>query len=184
MESLKKNNFQDEIILIDDKSTDNTIKTILNYKKKNQIKNIKIITNSQNLGPGLSRNKGIRVASGRYIIFLDSDDTVNINEIREIKRKIVNNEYPDLVLGLYSKDNFPFSNKFIFKDIAEEKIFYNYELIKPLNKHNIVFEEAWPFIVKKEFLSIWNLFLYFYHLFIRIIKNQKHFKSLLNIFIH
>ena len=63
LESLKKNNFQDEIILIDDKSTDNTIKTILNYKKKNQIKNIKIITNSQNLGPGLSRNKGIRVAS-------------------------------------------------------------------------------------------------------------------------
>ncbi len=153
LESLKKNNFQDEIILIDDKSTDNTIKTILNYKKKNQIKNIKIITNSQNLGPGLSRNKGIRVASGRYIIFLDSDDTVNINEIREIKRKIVNNEYPDLVLGLYSKDNFPFSNKFIFKDIAEEKIFYNYELIKLLNKHNIVFEEAWPFIVKKEFLK-------------------------------
>ena len=153
LESLKKNNFQDEIILIDDKSTDNTIKTILNYKKKNQINNIKIITNSQNLGPGLSRNKGIRVASGRYIIFLDSDDTVNINEIREIKKKIVNNEYPDLVLGLYSKDNFPFSNKFIFKDIAEEKIFYNYELIKLLNKHNIVFEEAWPFIVKKEFLK-------------------------------
>tara|TARA_A100001011_G_scaffold382723_1_gene452937 strand:- start:3687 stop:4940 length:1254 start_codon:yes stop_codon:yes gene_type:complete len=153
LENLKKNNHQNEIILVDDNSTDNTIKTVLNFKKTNKIKNIKIIKNSKNLGPGSSRNKAIRAASGQYVIFLDSDDSVNNNEIYKIKKKIIKNKYPDLVLGLYSKDNFPFSNKFIFKGIAGEKMFSNYQLIKLFNKHNVVFEEAWPFIVKKKFLE-------------------------------
>ena len=40
-------------------------------------KRIKIILNSKNIGAGLSRNKAIRLAKGKYINFLDSDDLWN-----------------------------------------------------------------------------------------------------------
>ncbi len=41
------------------------------YKSNNKIK---IINNEQNIGAGLSRNKGIKYSNGKYICFLDADD--------------------------------------------------------------------------------------------------------------
>ncbi len=62
-----------EIILIyDNKSKDDLLKLKELVKKR---KNIKIILNKKNIGAGLSRNKGIKFANGKYICFLDSDDT-------------------------------------------------------------------------------------------------------------
>lgn len=61
-----------ELILVDDKSTDNSIEIISKYIEKN--KNIRLIKNESNSGAAMSRNKGIDVANGKYIAFLDADD--------------------------------------------------------------------------------------------------------------
>ena len=61
-----------EFIIVDDCSTDQTLNIILTYKKKDQ--RIRIIKNNQNLGIAISRNKGIDLAQGKYIAFMDSDD--------------------------------------------------------------------------------------------------------------
>lgn len=57
-----------EIIVVDDCSTDNTLKVLEKFD------NIKVIKNDKNLGIGLTRNKLLDNASGEYVFFLDSDD--------------------------------------------------------------------------------------------------------------
>ncbi len=73
IESVINQTFQNwEMILVDDHSNDGSFELISNIAK---IENrIKIIRNKENLGSGLSRNKAIKLANGKYIAFLDSDD--------------------------------------------------------------------------------------------------------------
>jgi teichuronic acid biosynthesis glycosyltransferase TuaG len=60
-----------ELILVDDCSTDGSIKLIKPYLKD---KRISLLKNKVNSGAAISRNKGIDAAKGRYIAFLDADD--------------------------------------------------------------------------------------------------------------
>ena len=61
-----------EHILIDDCSTDNSLRIICNLASANI--NVKYISNDKNRGPVISRNLGIQKARGKYIAFLDADD--------------------------------------------------------------------------------------------------------------
>lgn len=61
-----------ELIVVDDCSKDNTYEIIEQFAIAE--KRIHIVHMSQNVGPGVCRNKGIELAQGRYISFLDSDD--------------------------------------------------------------------------------------------------------------
>jgi glycosyltransferase involved in cell wall biosynthesis len=63
-----------EIIIVNDGSTDNTKDIISSFANENN--NIKII-NQDNLKQGAARNNGIKIASGEYIGFVDSDDWVD-----------------------------------------------------------------------------------------------------------
>ena len=62
-----------EIIVINDGSTDNTLKILKDYNKH---KNIKIHT-TINQGVSVARNLGISLAKGEWITFIDADDTVS-----------------------------------------------------------------------------------------------------------
>ena len=68
-----------EIILVDDKSSDKTIRKIKNIKDKR----IKIIKFNKNMGAAAARNKGIEAATGDYICFLDSDDYWILDKIEK-----------------------------------------------------------------------------------------------------
>lgn len=67
-----------EIILINDGSIDKT-KFAINLFQKPKDNRIKIINNDKNIGLPASLNKGIKEASGEYIVRVDSDDYVNVN---------------------------------------------------------------------------------------------------------
>lgn len=66
-----------EIILINDGSTDNSLKICKQYQKIDS--RIKIINNKINKGVSYSRNKGLEVAKGDFIGFVDSDDYIEEN---------------------------------------------------------------------------------------------------------
>tara|TARA_B000000460_G_C21491710_1_gene381908 strand:+ start:393 stop:1040 length:648 start_codon:yes stop_codon:yes gene_type:complete len=73
VQNILKNNY--EIIIVDDGSTDNSIKEI----KKQRTSNMKIIRNKKNLGLPASLNIGIRAAKGMYVVRVDADDWVHNN---------------------------------------------------------------------------------------------------------
>lgn len=60
-----------EHIIIDDGSTDNTLNALRRLEK--EYSHVKVIS-QDNQGAGVARNKGITIAKGKYIAFLDADD--------------------------------------------------------------------------------------------------------------
>lgn len=63
-----------EVILVDDCSSDNSVKIINEFQEKD--KRIKLVKNYKNMGPLYSRYKGAKYSKGDYLIFVDSDDIV------------------------------------------------------------------------------------------------------------
>ncbi len=69
-----------EIICVDDKSTDGSL-SICEDACKNDNRII-IVRNEKNEGPSVVRNKGIELAKGKYLFFIDSDDFIEENTIQ------------------------------------------------------------------------------------------------------
>lgn len=78
-----------EILCINDGSTDKSWDVLTEYAKKD--KRIKAL-NQKNIGVGATRNKGIDLAHGEFIIFMDPDDFYPDNEVLEtLYNNAVNN---------------------------------------------------------------------------------------------
>jgi teichuronic acid biosynthesis glycosyltransferase TuaG len=73
IESVQKQTFTDwEMLIIDDCSPDETASVVRKLAEKDP--RIRLLKTPVNSGPAETRNIGLRVAQGRYIAFLDSDD--------------------------------------------------------------------------------------------------------------
>jgi len=83
-----------EIICVDDCSPDNSADVILSLQQKNPM--LTLIRHSANQGPGPARNSGIDAATGDYIVFLDSDDSLIDGGLPALE--LLTRQSPDLVL--------------------------------------------------------------------------------------
>lgn len=72
-----------QVILIDDGSTDKSLKICNELKRDIKEFTIEIIT-GENEGVSSARNKGIQASKGRYIMFIDADDFISKNAIRKL----------------------------------------------------------------------------------------------------
>ena len=61
-----------EVLIIYDDPNKKDLNLIKKLKKKD--KRVRLIINKNNIGPGYSRNKGLKMATGNYVAFLDADD--------------------------------------------------------------------------------------------------------------
>lgn len=87
-----------EVILVNDGSRDNCDQICVKYANKYQ--NLKYIK-QENQGVSAARNKGLGIATGEYISFVDPDDTISDSYIRDILKELVTE--PDLLILKYKK---------------------------------------------------------------------------------
>jgi len=108
----------DELIFVNDCSTDNTL-DLLNKINLKKIKKV-IINTPRNLGPGGARNLGVKNSINDYILFLDSDIEISENLFEIFVEKI---QKYDVVVGIY---HFKSLNNGFFQNI---KSYYFYFLL-------------------------------------------------------
>ena len=100
LKSLENQTCKDfEIIFIDDCSTDDSFQELKKYSEESNL-SIICVQNDKNLGPGKTRNRGIEIANGRYVIFIDSDDYIENNTF-EIMNKIIDETDVDCIIFDY-----------------------------------------------------------------------------------
>ncbi|MBO5341834.1 MAG: glycosyltransferase family 2 protein [Lachnospiraceae bacterium] len=73
-----------EVWIIDDGSNDNTYEVCMNGIQDERIH----VVRQENQGVSATRNKGMRLAQGEYIIFVDADDTIDIKNLSENLREM------------------------------------------------------------------------------------------------
>jgi len=107
-----------ELIIVDDASIDNTITCL----KKINDERIIIIKNFKNQGPGICRDEALKKAKGKYIAFLDADDTWNTSFL-EIYYKTIIEYQCDIVYGSYIMKNGNKSRIFQPEDLSLEQLY-------------------------------------------------------------
>lgn len=125
IESLLQQSYKNiEIILVNDGSTDRSADICEIFRKKdNRIK----VVNKSNEGLGYARNSGLKIANGKYVTFVDSDDYVDEDMIKVLYEAIIKNK-SDTSLGGFKKINNDGKVLFIEeykKEIFEGKDVYN-----------------------------------------------------------
>lgn len=132
-----------EIIIINDGSTDDTLKVSEEIMRKSDFSNYKII-DKINGGVSSARNRGIQESTGEYLYFLDGDDYISSDMISTVKSYINVNKTDVIAWGynLVREDN---------STISEYFDTYEFKLSKMTG------EEALRFIlIKPNVLRIWT----------------------------
>ena len=89
-----------ELIIVDDCSTDSTRDLMVEIKNEYPDK-VKILFQEKNSRQGAARNKGYKEAEGKYILFVDSDDWIELGACKVLYECAMKNDYPDEVVGDY-----------------------------------------------------------------------------------
>lgn len=120
-----------ELIVVNDGSKDGT-RSIIDESALNDNRICAI--HKENGGPGKARNTGIDMASGKYIMFIDSDDEYESNMVEEMVTRIEENSY-DLVCCGYN--NVVYNDDGSTRTSASQKLNKNYmnrtELLKDID---------------------------------------------------
>lgn len=85
-----------ELIIVDDGSKDATVEIIRNYEKKD--KRVRVFINSINLGDYPNRNKAASYAKGEFLMYVDSDDSIQSDAMKYIVQEF--SKYPETKFSL------------------------------------------------------------------------------------
>lgn len=112
-----------EVIIVNDKSTDNSLDILEKYSSK--YSSFKIINQSENKGAGIAKNTAMKHVTSEYLTFLDSDDIIDKDFIEKSLNLIKNNNC-DLLISNWKI--FPDDEQSIHKpNISHDKIINSIE---------------------------------------------------------
>lgn len=152
IDSILNQTYKDfELILVDDGSPDNSGKICDEYAQKDNL--IKVI-HKENGGVSSARNCGIDAAKGKYICFVDSDDTLQSTYLSELLSQMRNDIH--FALCCYNK---VYADKRIEKNLIEnqsEYFSFNKNDIMTINKF-VIMSQPWNKIFDRSIIEEYNI---------------------------
>lgn len=116
LESILQQDFLEyEVICVNDDSTDRSAEILKKYEM--EYNQIKVIEHSQNMGLSAARNTAMLHATGKYIMFVDSDDMIVTNILKELYKTSELNQL----------DMLYFNRSYLYDNISEYKAGYQRE---------------------------------------------------------
>ena len=139
LKSIFNQSFKDfEVIVVNDGTKDNSMDIVKNYDVK--------VINQENAGLSDARNTGVKSSTGEYLLFIDSDDYIEKDLLKNINNNLKDN--PDVL-------------RFQIKEIFDDNRMVNHEensfdttngveaFTKICNYHFI--ENAWSYVIKRKY---------------------------------
>lgn len=135
-----------EVIFVDDQSTDHTLEILESHTNF-------IVKSIQHAGQSVARNYGMNIATGDYIMFIDSDDRVHPKYIERLV-SVINQEDADIVecryiVGYKEDDYKKLKDSENFGKILKDNVF---ELLSSSLGSNVNSVPVWNKIYKKELI--------------------------------
>lgn len=139
-----------EVILVEDCSKDNSWELCVELEQ--EFSQVKCYKNDKNRGVSYSRNLGLEKASGKYILFVDSDDWVSGHYIKKMKEMVI--KYPDffVLCGYYYYDNIAGLKKKYLWDDYEKEIILNRESFFELLR-GVLLQQLWNKIFCRDIIE-------------------------------
>ena len=125
-----------DIIIVNDGSTDDTIKIANKYQKKYP-KSITVV-NKGNAGHGSAINAGIALAKGKFLRVLDADDWFDDKDLPEYLENLAKTP-ADLVITEYSRNSLKESERVSFTEFKPATVLELDELLKLPAKEQVAF---------------------------------------------
>ena len=139
-----------EIVLVNDGSPDNSEDICLRFKRQD---NRIVYLKQKNAGLSAARNAGMKIAKGKYYMFVDSDDYVNVNFVKTLHDSLIEND-ADIAVCKYKV---VYENSEIDINIVEKaqcKIFIGTDKYENFfNDLKTVTTVAWNKLYKKELFN-------------------------------
>lgn len=126
LDSLVAQTFKNfEVIALDDESKDNSFEILKRFKADNQQMKINISTH-KNCGAGKTRNIGLSLAKGEYIVFLDSDDYLDTDYLERINNIIESKQSDVVFIDIIREDEnghlIRYERMSDFKDLSKDRM--------------------------------------------------------------
>lgn len=111
------------LVLVDNNSTDNTLQVLQNFKIENETQDFKIdVIEEKKQGASAARNAGAKLVNSEWLMFFDSDDTMDDCLVAKYAEKIKRNEV-DLVCTAI---DFTYKGKYTKSYIAKDNFLENH----------------------------------------------------------
>lgn len=141
-----------EILCINDASTDSSLEIIREYADKDF--RIRILQNEQNMGLAYTRNRGLEVATGEYVLFVDSDDFIHSELLETVMKEMGEAE---VACFDYQKRNEIGEEKDRHLFNLQEGIYEARDFFITAVERNSVIYSAWSKLYRRDFLVRENL---------------------------
>ncbi|MEK0209528.1 glycosyltransferase family 2 protein [Bifidobacterium mongoliense] len=150
LESIAQQTFQDiQVILVDDGSTDRSPAMCDRFMEAMHHRFQVIVVRQENSGLSAARNRGIKEATGQFIVFLDSDDYINSALVEKCVNECIAHQY-DIVF--YKYERFDNTKRCLSDRFPNYQSGSSREVLSSIYSHNLD-NFAWSFMARTALYS-------------------------------